>query len=193
MSETADKRRRADLDLFVLALIESGISTPYDLQKFAGISQGASIPVLRRLIEGGLVRPKKAGSRGRTAHQITLTGRKMLKTGWRALVDAEPTGDLDADLRVALLALAVGRDRRGAVEYLRRSANKKASLTRLEQEDTAAGPLLARWYSGLRADAAVSLRRAESEVIRTLADDLPRNLTRTDGQGRLSLRRRSPS
>ncbi len=193
MSETADKRRRSDLDLFVLALIESGISTPYDLQKFAGISQGASIPVLRRLIDCRFVRPKKAGSRGRTAHQITLPGRKMLKTGWRALVDAEPTGDLDADLRVALLALAVGRDRRGAVEYLRRSANKKASLTRLEQEDTAAGPVLARWYSSLRADAAVSLRRAESEVIRTLADDLPRNLSKLSGQVRPAPRKRKAS
>ncbi len=29
MSETRDKRRRTDLDLFVLALIDGGVSTPY--------------------------------------------------------------------------------------------------------------------------------------------------------------------
>jgi hypothetical protein len=29
MSETHDKRRRTDLDLFVLALIDGGVSTPY--------------------------------------------------------------------------------------------------------------------------------------------------------------------
>ncbi|MFY9939949.1 MAG: hypothetical protein WAK33_23900, partial [Silvibacterium sp.] len=40
-SETRDKRRRTDLDLFVLALIDSGISTPYDLQKTAALSLGA--------------------------------------------------------------------------------------------------------------------------------------------------------
>jgi hypothetical protein len=35
VSETYDKRRRSDLDLFVLALIESGVSTPYGLRKSA--------------------------------------------------------------------------------------------------------------------------------------------------------------
>jgi DNA-binding PadR family transcriptional regulator len=192
MSETADRRRRADLDLFVLALIESGVSTPYEFQKFAGISQGASIPSLRRLIDGGFVLPKEVGSRGRTAHQITLTGRKTLKEGWRALVDEEPSGDLDADLRVALLALTVGRDRRAAVEYLRRSADKKASLARVKREETAAGPTLAGWYSSLRADAAKSLRRAESEVIQAIADDLPKNLSRLVGQNRPAPRKRKP-
>ena len=33
MSQTHDKRRRTDLDLFVLAMIENEISTPYDLQR----------------------------------------------------------------------------------------------------------------------------------------------------------------
>jgi DNA-binding PadR family transcriptional regulator len=190
MSETPDRRRRADLDLFVLALIESGISTPYEFQKLAGISQGASIPVLRRLIEGGFVRPKKAGSRGRTAHQITIPGRTTLKEGWRALVDQEPSGDLDADLRVALLVLAVGRNRRAAVEYLRRSADKKTLVVGLEREQAEAGPVLARWYSSLRTDAATSLRRAELEVIRALAADLPKNLTRLSGQDRPAPRKR---
>jgi DNA-binding PadR family transcriptional regulator len=193
MSETADKRRRSDLDLFVLALIESGVSTPYEFQKSAGISQGASIPVLRRLIEGGLVRPKKAGLRGRTAHQITLPGRKTLREGWRTLVDDEPSGDLEADLRVALLALAVGRDRRAAAEYLRRSADKKTAVVGQERKQAEVGPVLARWYSSLRADAVKSLHRAESEVIRALADDLPKNLTRLSGQDRPAPQKRKTS
>lgn len=50
----SDKRRRADLDLFVLALIEGGLVTPYELQKAAGLSPGATISSLRRLVEGGL-------------------------------------------------------------------------------------------------------------------------------------------
>jgi hypothetical protein len=44
MSKTRDKRRRTDLDAFILALIDSGISTPYEFQKLASLSQGATIP-----------------------------------------------------------------------------------------------------------------------------------------------------
>ncbi len=44
MSQTSDKRRRTELDLFMLALINGGITTPYALQKSAGLSQGATIP-----------------------------------------------------------------------------------------------------------------------------------------------------
>jgi hypothetical protein len=40
---TRDKRRRTDLYLFGLALIDRGVSTPYELQKAAGLSQGATI------------------------------------------------------------------------------------------------------------------------------------------------------
>jgi hypothetical protein len=47
MSETRDKRRRTDLDIFILALIDSGVSTPYEFQKAAGLSQGATIPALQ--------------------------------------------------------------------------------------------------------------------------------------------------
>ena len=87
MSETRDKRRRTDLDLFVLALIDSGISTPYDLQKAAALSLGATIPALQRLLESGFVRQGKPGPRGRTDHRITAAGEKLLKTGWRDLIE----------------------------------------------------------------------------------------------------------
>jgi hypothetical protein len=59
MSQTPDKRRRTDLDLFILALIDSGISTPYEFQKAASLSQGATIPALQRLLEARLVRQGK--------------------------------------------------------------------------------------------------------------------------------------
>jgi len=35
MSANSDKRRRGDLDLFVLALIASGVATPYELKTAA--------------------------------------------------------------------------------------------------------------------------------------------------------------
>ena len=125
MSETRDKRRRTDLDLFVLALIDSGVSTPYEFQKAAGLSPGATIPALQRLLEAGSVRQGKPGSRGRTNYSITPAGRKFLKSGWRILIEDGPSGDLDADLRVALLALWAGGKRQLATDFLQQSAMKK--------------------------------------------------------------------
>src|ERR1700688_4404123 len=125
MSETRDKRRRTDLDLFFLALIDSGVSTPYDFQKTAGLSQGATIPALQRLLDARLVRQGKPGARGRTDHQVTAAGKRLLKDGWLAPIEEGPSGDVDSDLRVALLAMLGGGDRRLAADFLRRSADKK--------------------------------------------------------------------
>ena len=76
MSETRDKRRRTDLDLFILALIDGGVSTPYELQKTAGLSQGATVPALQRLLKAGLVRQGKPGARGRSDYNVTVPVRK---------------------------------------------------------------------------------------------------------------------
>lgn len=179
MSETHDKRRRTDLDLFVLALIDGGISTPYQLQKGAGLSQGASVPALQRLLDGGFVRQGKAGARGRTDYRVTVAGKKLLKNGWRALIEDGPSGDLDSDLRVALLALWGGGDRRLAAEFLRQSADKKTASMAVTEQGGDSGALapLGRWYSELRSASAKALLTAESAAIRAVADALPRNLS----------------
>jgi DNA-binding PadR family transcriptional regulator len=105
MSKTPDKRQRTDLDLFILALIDGGVSTPYELQKEAGLSQGATIPALRRLLEARFVRQGKPGARGRTDYKVTASGKERLRDGWLPLIEAGPSGVLDSDLRVALLAI----------------------------------------------------------------------------------------
>ena len=76
MSETRDKRRRTDLDLFVLALIDSGVSTPYEFQKAAGLSLE---PRSRRCKDcwRRFLRQGKPGSRGRTNHSITPAGQEI--------------------------------------------------------------------------------------------------------------------
>lgn len=179
MTKGPDKRRRTDLDLFVLALIASGVSTPYELQKAAGISQGASIPALQRLLEARLVRQGKPGARRRAEYKVTVVGRKFLKTGWLPLVEAGPSGDIDSDLRVALLALWGGGDHKVAVEFLRESAHKKMD-TQMSTEQAGDPPNvapLARWYGEMRAVATKSLLTAECSVIRAMADALPRKLS----------------
>src|ERR1039457_3912197 len=178
MSET-DKRRRTDLDLFVLALIDGEVSTPYELQKAAGLSQGATNPALQRLLEARLVRQGKPGARGRTGYKATAAGKKLLRDGWLPLIEAGPSGNLDSDLRVALLAICAGGDRRLAANDLRRSADKKTesiAAAELTGNPGAVVPL-ARWYTDLRSETAKALLSAESTAIRAMADALPRKLT----------------
>jgi DNA-binding PadR family transcriptional regulator len=179
MSETRDKRRRTDLDLFVLALIDSGVSTPYELQKTAGLSQGATIPALQRLLDARLVRQGKPGARGRTAYQATAAGKRLLKDGWLALIEEGPSGDIDSDLRVALLALLGGGDRWQAADFLRQSADMKMELVATTEPiaNLDALPVLPRWYSVLRSSTAKALLTAESAAIRAMADALPRKLS----------------
>jgi DNA-binding PadR family transcriptional regulator len=176
MAQTRDKRRRTDLDLFVLALIESGLSSPYDFQKAAKLSPGATIPALQRLLESGFVRQGKPGPRGRTDNRITPAGKKLLKTGWRGLIEDGPSGDLDADLRIALLALFVGGHRRLAKEFLEQSAAKKLSIAEALEEDIecASGSPLADWYTRLRSEPGKAILKAESAAALAMAKALPR-------------------
>jgi DNA-binding PadR family transcriptional regulator len=176
VSKTPDKRRRRDLDLFILALIDSGVSTPYELQQAAGLSPGATIPVLHRLLECGLVLAGKPGTRGRIGHKLTPAGRARLKHGWKELIADGPSCDLDADLRVALLALFVGADRRVAIDFLHKSAARKLeSLAKIENAERAPSlPPLAFLYKNLRAASAKALIKAEA----TAAADVARSLSR---------------
>lgn len=180
MPEVRDKRRKTDLDIFVLALVDCGVATPYALQMSAGLSPGASIPALQRLAEAGLVRQGKPGSRGRTEHRITPAGKKLLKIGWKSLIEEGPSGDLDSDLRVALLALASGR-RRVAKDFLERSAARKLeSISGFEGPDESDSlPPLAFWYRELRSASARMMLKGGSAAALAMAEALPRKLTKS--------------
>lgn len=186
MPEKYDKRRRRDLDLFVLALIDSGLSTPYQLKSAADISPGASIPALRRLVSEGLVMQGKPGSRGRTDYKITAQGSRWLKEGWRDLIDQGPSGDLDADLRIALLALWIGNNRRLAVRFLRQAAAERlSSIDRpAKRDETDALQPLAGWYRRLRSASAVALAKGESAAALAMAKELPRRAPARAGRSR---------
>jgi len=125
-----------------------------------------------------LVRQGKPGSRGRTDYKVTAAGRKTAKAGWLPLVEAGPSGDIDSDLRVALLAIWGSGERRLAAEFLRESAYKKMEVQATAEPTGDLGKVapLARWYSEMRSAAAKALLTAECSVIRAMADTLPRNL-----------------
>lgn len=178
MSETHDKRRKSDLDLFVLALINGGVSTPYTLQKEAGLSPGATIPAIQRLLLAGLIRQGKAGPRGRTESRITAAGKKQLRGGWRILIDEGPTGDLDADLRVALLAISEGNAYSPAFQMLKRSGAKLLEMGQAVSKDGKSdGPVgLAGLYRELRSVSVKALLEGQAAAAATIADSLPRKL-----------------
>jgi DNA-binding PadR family transcriptional regulator len=180
VSERRDRRRRTDLDLFVLALIADGVATAYELQTSAGLSQGATIPVLQRLLDAGFIERAEPGVRRRADHHVTREGRKILKDGWRELIEEGPSGDLDADIRVALLAIRAGATRRVATEFLRQSQSKKLKSARVEDSDQLVP--LASWYRKLRSAAAGALTKGKSAAALAMAEALPRDLSRNTRQ-----------
>jgi hypothetical protein len=137
-------------------------------------------------LEAGFVLQGKPGRRGRADHKITAEGRRYLKSGWKELVDDGPSGDLDADLRVALLAVWLGGDRRLGADLLRRSAEKKLESVRKveEPDDSASLPMLALWYKRLRSTSAKTLIKGESAAALAMATALPRRPSSKQKQGR---------
>ena len=171
-----DKRRRTDLDVFVLALIEAGVSTPYELQRSAQLSQGATGPVLERLLASRLVLAGQPGPRNRVGYRISAAGKRYIAAEWRTLVEAGPTGDLDVDLRVALLSLWLGGKSGEAAKFLSDCANLRATARQIHggtdlPKDV---PLLAAWYTDLRAISSQKRAEADLEVIAAVLQALPR-------------------
>jgi DNA-binding PadR family transcriptional regulator len=174
-----DKRSRADLELFTLALVERSVNSAYLLLS-AGLSQGGAIPVLRRLESSGFVRRGKPGPRGRTEFVITAAGRRHLQAGWQPLLEATIPRDIESVLRTANLAVLSGASRKVVSAYLKSAANTKAvELNRREVEiDEAKAALsdnsdvnLYRWMIAMHSTTRLG---AEAKFLRKLAAALPK-------------------
>lgn len=175
MAPTRDNRRRSDLRAFVIALLLEGVSTPYELQSVAGLSPGATIPTLQSLVEDGYVRPGKPGPRGRVAYVATGKGKKWLEGIWLSLLREGPSGDLDSDIRVFLIAVRVGKDGKQAEAFLRSAlAFRRTSLAQLERKIGQEGgeAWLADEYVRLRSTAAVAMLKAELKTIDSILGGL---------------------
>lgn len=106
--------------------------SPYDLQRRAGISLGASIPALRRLLTDGLVsRTEETSERNRPRHEYrpTLEGLEAAQTGWKPYLEkGELPNDLDSVLRVADMAAHYGAEKRKIRAFLKRAAEERHTL-----------------------------------------------------------------
>jgi DNA-binding PadR family transcriptional regulator len=168
-----DKRRRSDLRAFVIALLLEGVSTPYELQSLAGLSPGATIPILHSLVEDGHVRASKPGARGRVAYGVTPKGKKWLEEVWPSLLQEGPSGDMDSDLRVFLIAVRVGKDRVRAEAFLRNAiAHRQETLAELDGKVREEGSRvwLADHYVSLRSRATAAILKAEVKAIDSILD-----------------------
>jgi DNA-binding PadR family transcriptional regulator len=108
------------LELFVLALVQGGHSTPYELKTRAGLSLGSTVPVLARLETDGLVKASEPGLRRSRKYSITAKGAKVLAHGWPEQL-ATRSNDVDSILRIAYLAWLKG-DKTACAKFLERSA-----------------------------------------------------------------------
>jgi DNA-binding PadR family transcriptional regulator len=159
----------------VIALLLEGVSTPYDLQSNAGLSPGATIPILQSLVEDGHVRAGKSGTRGRVAYIVTTKGKKWLKAIWPTLLQDGPSGDLDSDLRVFLIAVRVGNDRVRAEAFLRKAiAHRQETLGEFDGKVRQEGSRirLADHYVSLRSRATTAILKAEVKAIDSILDSL---------------------
>jgi DNA-binding PadR family transcriptional regulator len=170
-----DKRRRSDLRGFVIALLLEGVSTPYELQSLAGLSPGATIPILQSLVEDGHAKAGKPGTRGRVAYVATRKGKKWLDEVWLPLLQEGSSGDLDSDLRVFLIAVRVGKDHAWAEAFLRNAiVHRHDTLAELDGKvrGEGSGVSLADDYVGLRTQATVAILKAEAKAIASILDGL---------------------
>ena len=178
MRSKADQRTKEDLDLFLLALIREGIATAYQMQRAAGISQGASLQALKRLVERKLVRVCEEGPRRRTEFQLTRAGEKWLVSNTAALGEAELGGDLDSVLRKGLLMSFLRKDGKRATELLRKAAAQRREREEEFGEPVPDIPEIAQLYTRYRKAAATASVAVEADVLEQAAAELARRSKR---------------
>ena len=177
-----DNRSKLDLELFLIALIQREINTPYSLQVKAGLSPGATIPVLKRLETVGYVQRGVSGPRGRTEYQVTAKGIRYFTKSWRPLLDGPPPPDIESIFRIVGLAVMSGADLSAVSAFLRRAARRKATdaadreAAAARREPLNSEPWETDFYACLQARYAGSRLLAESKFLRRLA-----TLLLTDG------------
>jgi hypothetical protein len=178
MPSKGDQRAKDDLDLFLLALIREGITTPYRMQTTAGISQGASLQSLKRLALGRLIGVSEEGPRRKTECQLTSAGKRWLDAGCARLAESEPVGDLDSVLRKALLIAFLQKDGKKAAQFLRTAAKLKRAAEKQRSDPDPGNPEIAQLYSRFRQTRADAVVHAEADILERAAAEMARRTKR---------------
>jgi DNA-binding PadR family transcriptional regulator len=170
-----DKRSKADLELFLLALIGKHINTPYLMNVVAGLSLGATMPALGRLERAGYLRRGRPGARGRTEFEVTKSGERYLKSQWRPLMETPVPTDVDAVLRIVSLGILAGADKATVGVYLKRAAavkgvhSKRQKAAALNAQASVRSVQDTELYAWLQATHKATRLAAEAKLLRQLA------------------------
>lgn len=158
---------RSDLTLFVMTLLDLGLSTTYQLKAQVGLSPGATNPLLRRLAEERMVRALHPTARNKMTYELTAKGRSFLQAGCENILNAPPPPEMDAIIRIVTLALLTGVDRRRLSKYLLLASQQKDDNTvhlvnavKIPQDTSASAALGV--YQSMRS--LYATRRAEMDV-----------------------------
>jgi DNA-binding PadR family transcriptional regulator len=101
------KETDRSLKLLVLALVRSGVNTPYLLRRDAGISLGASGAALLKLRKQQLLRKSEEGKRGKAEYSLTTKGNAYLDAGVEGVFDDEEKNELrDVESVIRILCIA---------------------------------------------------------------------------------------
>lgn len=174
------------LQIFLLALVEFGLATPYDLLSKVGLGAGLTSPVLKRLEDRGFV-TSTPGPRKRMKYAITETGanelRESFKLGgyWqfgqkdifeslpRAIILAWLHSDVDearyGAARAAESLLKLARKRQRESEELRDSMLGLQADILKDDRPATKGLLIATAYQWLKAESDAGLFRLQAEAI----------------------------
>lgn len=173
-----------DLDLFVLALVQSGMATTYDLKSKAGLSVGSTSPILARLEQAGLLEaPKAERGRGVRRFSITKEGRKHLSAGWEELLQRRPT-DIDEILRITYITWVMGspemagafvENSAAGLKYL--AETRQAEVNQLRS--ALGGQVGGQAFRWLRAGADAARLQAQAEALKQLGRQVKQTRTKT--------------
>jgi hypothetical protein len=164
------------LDLFLLTLVRDGINAPYDWQARAGVSLGASLPAVKRLLDGGMLSEADTGSRGRRGFTITSSGRRELQKTDLYLEQALENGNSDLESVLRLVSIAISEAKtesarklllKSTEEHVKRSRRAKRGST-----TPAKGSSVAELYTAALAHCEASRQDATSNSLTSLASVL---------------------
>jgi DNA-binding PadR family transcriptional regulator len=165
-----DKRSKIDLDLFLLACVEQGLGSAYDLKVEAGISPGASLPSLARLKRLGFISPGKIGARGKVIFAATPNGRAFLQGNWYALLEQTVPVEMDSILRVAALGRMMGAKPSEVRDFLKRASDSRLRDSEQRKLEVVQGLALGKQsYQSMRAVVDAARLRAESTALKSLS------------------------
>jgi DNA-binding PadR family transcriptional regulator len=174
------------LDVYIVALLDRGFETCYDLQRRGGLSLGSTVPALRRLEAAGLVR--KTGHLGtrkrpRNGYQASAAGRKLAQTAWIPLLKDRPPGDLDAVLRLADLAQHYGAKVADIASLFERAAKDREALAKQVSVGRGKSGVVPLLYVATRNDWDACRLAAENRFLTRLAKSVMSEDTRTPKRG----------